>query len=278
MNGDRSLVGKVALVTGASRGIGRACAESLARAGARVAMVARSVDQVEEVARAIRATGAAARGFRADVTVEADLFAAVKDAETEFGPIEILVNNAGLGPPVGPVALADPDEWWRTVEVNLRGPMLCMRAVLPRMLARGRGRIINVSSGAGSIGIPYLSAYVVSKTALTRLTEVVAAEVMEAGIAVFAIEPGTVRTAMAEQILGTEEGKRWMPWFHSIFDEGRDVTAVQAADLIVGLASGVADSLSGRFLSRRDDLSMLIREADEIVRNELYKLRINTLD
>src|SRR5262249_57794157 len=107
-----------------------------------------------------------ARAGRADVPGRAAVGAAVAAVEGTLGPIGLLVNNAGAGGPVGPLAEADPDEWWRAVAVNLRGPLLCTRAVLPGMLARRRGRVVNVASGAGTRAIPYLSAYVTSKAAL----------------------------------------------------------------------------------------------------------------
>ena len=135
--------------------------------------------------------------------------------------MDLLVNNAGLAGPIGPTWETDPDDWWRCLEVNLRGPMLCSRAVLPGMIARGGGRIVNVASGAGTFAIPYLGAYVTSKTALIRFTEILALETGQHGVKVFAIEPGTVRTAMAEYALESEEGQRWLPWFAEIFKRGR---------------------------------------------------------
>src|SRR5262249_3439626 len=147
------------------------------------------------------------------------------------------------------------------VEVNLRGPMLCSRAVLPGMIARRCGRIVNVASGAGTWAIPYLGAYVTSKTALIRLTEIVAAEVAELGIKLFAIEPGTVRTGMAEYALGSEEGQRWLPWLREIFEQERDVSADHAARLVTLLASGRVDALSGRFFTIADDVLGLAERA-----------------
>jgi NAD(P)-dependent dehydrogenase (short-subunit alcohol dehydrogenase family) len=108
--------------------------------------------------------------------------------------------------------------------------MLCSRAVLPGMITRGRGRIVNVASGAGTSAIPYLGAYVTSKTALIRLTEIIALEAGQHGVKVFAIEPGTVRTSMADHALESEAGKRWLPWFGDIFKRSEDVHPEHAAD------------------------------------------------
>jgi NAD(P)-dependent dehydrogenase (short-subunit alcohol dehydrogenase family) len=188
--------------------------------------------------------------------------------------VDLLVNAAGLGPPIGPFADTDPEQWWRTVEVNLKGPAVWCRAVLPDMTRRRRGRIVNVASGAGTVAIPYLSAYVTSKAALIRLSEVLAAEVASAGVKVFAIEPGTVRTAMAEEALTSEAGRRWMGWFRDIFDAGRDVTPEHAAELVLWLARGRGDALSGRFIARGDDLEDLRRRADAIVAADELALRV----
>jgi len=275
---DAPLAGRVALVTGGGRGLGRAFAAALAAAGASVAVLARSADQLAGTVAALEAAGGRAAAYPADVTDPAAVARAVAAAERELGPVDVLVNNAGVGTPIGPAWQVDPDAWWRSLEVNLRGPFLCARAVLPGMVARRSGRIINVSSGAGAVAIPYMSAYVTGKAALTRFTEALAAEAREHGVRAFAIEPGTVRTAMAEEALGTEDGRRWMPWFKRIFDEGRDVAPAYAAELVVLLASGRADRLSGRFISRRDDVGALLARADEVERRELYALRVRTLD
>jgi NAD(P)-dependent dehydrogenase (short-subunit alcohol dehydrogenase family) len=268
------LTGQVALVTGGGRGIGRACAASLARAGAAVAVLARSADQVAEAVAEIARAGGRALACRADVTDRAAVEAAVAGVERTLGPLDVLVNNAGVAGPIGPLAESDPDEWWRCVEVHLRGPLLCSRAVLPGMLARGRGRIINVASGAGTQAIPHLSAYVTSKAALIRLTENLAAEVREAGVSVFAIQPGTVRTAMAEAVLSSEEARRWLPWFAEMFAQGQALPPEEAGRLVVFLASGRADALSGRFLAVGWDNEGLARRGAEIAGTDALTLRL----
>ncbi len=161
--------------------------------------------------------------------------------------------------------------------MNLRGQLLCTRAVLPEMIARRRGRIINVASGAGTIAITYLSGYVTSKAALIRFTECLAAEIKQYGIATFAIEPGTVRTAMADFVLNSREGQKWMPWFRRIFEEGRDVTPERSAQFLLSLASGKADVLSGRFLQISDDLESILKNVQQVEKNNLYSLGIQRL-
>jgi NAD(P)-dependent dehydrogenase (short-subunit alcohol dehydrogenase family) len=242
----------VALVTGGGRGIGRAFALALSKQGWRVAAASRTQAELTETLRLLNA-GADAIAIQADVTGQRAVESMVATVEEKLGPVDLLVNNAGAGPPFGPLWESGADEWWRNIEVNLKGPMLCSRAVLPGMIERRRGTIINVASGAGTVSIPYLSAYVTAKTALIRLTELLADELRPHGVCVFAIEPGAVRTAMAEQLLQSEEGKRWLPWFQRIFDEGRDVTTQPAEELLLHLASGKAAELSGRFFTVKAD-------------------------
>jgi NAD(P)-dependent dehydrogenase (short-subunit alcohol dehydrogenase family) len=268
------LTGQVAIVTGGGRGIGRAIAFGLASAGASVAVVARSGDQIAETAGQIVQAGGRAIAVPADVSDPEAVEQMVREVERALGPVDLLVNNAGLAGPIGPTWEVEPAEWWKCLEVNLRGPMLCSRAVLPGMIARRYGRIVNVASGAGTFAIPYLGAYVTSKTALIRFTEIVAAEVAEHGVNVFAIEPGTVRTDMAEYALESEAGQRWMPWFRDIFEQGRDVPPYHAAPLVTLLASGRADALSGRFFTVADDVIGLAEQVARGRSDEFRRLRL----
>ncbi|HEX2203145.1 MAG TPA: SDR family oxidoreductase [Longimicrobium sp.] len=257
------LRGQVALVTGGGRGLGRAYTEALAAAGARVGVFARSADALGEVTRAIAAAGGTALALPGDTTDPASVRAAYARLAGELGVPDLLVCAAGSATPFGPTWEADPDAWWRTVAVNLRGPQLWAHAALPDMLARGSGRIVNVSSGAGNASVPHMSAYTASKAALTRLTETLAAEIRGRGVHVFAIEPGTVRTAMTEEALSTEAGRRWLPWFGPLLEK-QGVSPETAAAFLLRLASGAADALTGRFLNQRDDLDRLLARAAEI--------------
>jgi len=272
-----SQTGQVAVVTGGGRGIGRAVAQALAAAGAAVAVVSRSEGELAETVALIRDAGGRAAAFPSDVTSTDAMRAAMGAAERALGPIDLLVNSAGAIKPFGPIWENDPAEWWRTMEVNVRGPALCSQLVLPGMVARRRGRIVNVTSGAGGIGMPYYTSYVTSKAALMRLTECIALETKAHGVAVFAISPGTVRTKMTEYSLGSPEGQTWLPWFRQIFDQHIDVPPERAAQLIVELASGRADALSGRTVSIYDDLDMLIASAGRIEEQNLYSLKLDRL-
>jgi NAD(P)-dependent dehydrogenase (short-subunit alcohol dehydrogenase family) len=266
------LDGQVALVTGAGRGIGRAVALALGDAGAAVAVCARTEGAVTGVAGEIADRGGHALAMRCDVTCRPEVEGMVAEIEGAIGPVDLLVNNAGQFGPTGPFAATDPDEWWQALEVNLRGPLYCARAVLPGMLTRRHGRIINVSSGVGLTVIPMLSAYVVSKTALYRLSENLAAETRGHGVMVFAIDPGLVRTAISESALSCGEPSIEQ-WFTDAFARQEDVPAESAATLVAYLASGAADVLSGRNIDASGDVAQMVARAAEIEAHDLYVLR-----
>ncbi len=271
------LKGQVAVVTGGGRGIGRAMARAMAGAGASVAVMARSENELAETVALIKQSGGRALAFPADVTVAQAVRIAFERIAQLLGPVDLLINNAGTLGPIGPFWENDTADWWRVMDVNLRGPMLCTHAVLPGMIARRRGRIINVASGGGTMAIANFSGYVASKTALIRFTECVATETKPYGLAMFSLGPGTVRTAMAEHSLNSPEGKKWLPWFRRIFDEGFDGPPERPAQLALALASGKADALSGCFLQTSDDLDSLIKSAAEIGKEKLYSLRVRKL-
>ena len=187
----------------------------------------------------------------------------VSETVRVFGPIDLLVNNAGL--PGNETLLWDEpaSDWWRVVEVNLRGPFLLARTVLPGMIARKRGRIINMSSGVGAMPYAIDSAYPVSKAALFRLTDCLAEMTNPYGVSVLAISPGLVHTEMTNnmEMFKRVPEDQWMP-------------AEATADLCLLIASGAADRLSGRYLHVQADIQQMIERADEIVENDLYVLRM----
>jgi NAD(P)-dependent dehydrogenase (short-subunit alcohol dehydrogenase family) len=221
------LSGQSALVTGGRRGVGRAIAEALEGAGAEVRTISRSGG--------------------VDVTVRE----AVESLLAGIGPIDLLVNNAGALDAIGPVWAVDPEAWRRDLETSVLGAYNCSRAVLPGMIERGRGRIVNVSSGAATRPYPYGSGYAAGKAALLSFTESLAAEVKELGLAVFAITPGFVWTEMTERL-------RDAPGPAPDISGADPVEPERAGQLIVRLAAGEADALSGRFIHVRDDLDELL--------------------
>ncbi|MHB0912246.1 MAG: SDR family oxidoreductase [Armatimonadota bacterium] len=201
-----SLSGKVAIVTGAGRGIGRAVAERFVKDGARVALVARSAEVL------VAAEACGGLGIRADIASERDVEALFSRVDAELGPVDILVNNAGVMI-LAPLAETGTDEWRRVMETNVTGSFLCARAALARMMPRRTGRIINVGSLAGRRGYPEQGAYCTSKHALVGLTKVLALEAQPYGIRVNMVSPGGVHTELSAPLLSTRpasEAAEWM--------------------------------------------------------------------
>ncbi|HEY6349524.1 MAG TPA: SDR family oxidoreductase [Candidatus Angelobacter sp.] len=270
---EHSLSGQVGVVTGAARGLGRAFALGLAQAGMSVALIDRRESELKETLQALQSSGGKGMTIAADVSAPDQISGCIKLVEQELGAIDLLVNNAGVAGPAGPTWESEAQAWWQCQEVNLRGPFLGCHAVLPGMIARGKGRIINVASAAGTISVPYLSAYVTSKAALIRFTETLAFEVRPHGVSVFAMHPGAVQTPMNKELLATA-GKQWLPWLEHVFQHGQDQTTEPGASMVVFLASGKADSLSGRLFMVPDDPAELVGRADEIRQRDLYTLRL----
>jgi NAD(P)-dependent dehydrogenase (short-subunit alcohol dehydrogenase family) len=190
------LQGLVAVITGASRGLGRAVAIRFAKEGARVVICSRDAPAVEEVALEIRRTGTDVLALRADVAVDRDVDRLVETTLKTFMRIDVLVNNAGILTPKALLHQVRITEWDLTIAANLRGPFLCMRAVLPQMLAQRQGSIINVSSGAGKREAPWWGPYAVSKFGIEGLSLLAAGETRASGVRVNAVNPGGTRTAM----------------------------------------------------------------------------------
>jgi NAD(P)-dependent dehydrogenase (short-subunit alcohol dehydrogenase family) len=237
-----SLEGRTAFVTGASRGIGRSIALALAKAGAAVACAARALEEVKSAAAAIESAGGRACGLRLDVAQGAQITDAVKNAEKALGPIDILVNNAGVTLEKKTVDVTDED-WDTVLATNLTSMFRCARAVAPGMIARGRGKIINVGSMYGRLGVPRYAAYCASKAAVDGLTRSLAAEWARHGIQVNCLAPGYMNTdipraAMADP--GTRER------FLAKVPARRLGEPAEAASLAVYLASPASDFMTGQ--------------------------------
>ncbi|MFQ5839713.1 MAG: 3-oxoacyl-[acyl-carrier-protein] reductase [Candidatus Methylomirabilales bacterium] len=194
-----SLEGRVAIVTGGSRGIGAAVAASLARAGAKVVIVARDLPRADATAAALRADGATVVAMKADVAVGAEVEALVDETLGTFGRIDVLVNNAGMTRDGLLIRMKDED-WDRVIEVNLRGAFLCTRAVLRPMIKQRSGRIVNVTSLVGVRGNAGQANYAAAKAGLIGLTKATALEVASRGITINAVAPGFVETDMTSPL------------------------------------------------------------------------------
>ena len=271
------LGGQVALVTGGGRGLGRAFALGLGKAGARVAVTARTAVELAETVEMIERAGGRALAIPGDVAESGAAAHAVNTAESRLGPLDILVNNAGVMGPVGYDWNVDPEDWWRTFEVNMRGPFLCARAVLPGMLARRRGRLINISSGAAFNRLPQMAVYSATKAALTQWTNCLAREVQGQGVVILAFSPGFVRTPMTEHLTGSSEvPKETGDHFRAFLNERRDTPIARSVEMLLFLVSGRADSLSGRFIHVKDDEEALVRRTQEVLRDNLHVLALRT--
>ncbi len=205
------LANKVAIVTGGSRGIGRAISLSFAREGARVAVVSRNKKLCDEVVTRILKEGGEAISIQADVASEADVVKMVEQTKGKYQHIDILVNNAAVNLPYRTVAELTLDEWNQIIGVNLTGTFLCCHAVVPQMIAQRSGRIINFSSLGGRIAAAGRAPYRSSKAAIINFNGCLAAEVKEFGINVNTICPGAVETDMLSEITGGEIPKHAMP-------------------------------------------------------------------
>jgi NAD(P)-dependent dehydrogenase (short-subunit alcohol dehydrogenase family) len=267
------IAGQVVVVTGGAGVIGRAICEAFGRAGAAVVVADLAEGPRQDLVAAVQKAGGRALGVHLDVANRESVEAMVESVEREFGPIDLLINNAGLLGAIGPIWEVDPEEWWRVWEVNVRGSMLCARAVLRSMVTRRKGRIINMSSGSVLGPSHAFSAYPVSKTAITRLTEHLALDAREYGISVFAITPGLVDTPLARQTYQSAAGMKWTSQYRDVYRE-RQVPPELAAERCVELASGRADALSGCYIQLADDIDEFVSRSELIAAEGLYTLRI----
>ena len=241
--GDRfSLAGRVALVTGAGRGIGRAIAVALGAAGAAVACAARSRDQVDSAAAEITAAGGRARALRLDVTRPEQIAAGVEEATAALGPVDVLVNNAGITLDKKTVEVTDED-WDAVLATNLTAMFRCARAVAPGMIRLERGKIINICSMYGIIGVPRYAAYCASKAAVDGLTRSLAVEWARHGIQVNCLAPGYMNTDIPRAALADE---RTRALFLSKIPARRIGEPEEVGALAVYLASPASDFMTGQ--------------------------------
>jgi 3-oxoacyl-[acyl-carrier protein] reductase len=259
------LGGRVAIVTGAGRGFGKAIAQRFAREGAAVALTARSMGELDRAVSEIAAEGGRALALPADIASTDDVRAAVVACERQLGLIDIVVSNAGVPGPFGPVWVNEPEQWWKAQEVHLKGPQVLLHAAMPGMVARGRGCIIFVSAIASRMTVGGLSAYITGKSAQRRLAEIVAFEGRPHGVAAFSIDPGLVATQLMEDTLNSPDAQRWLPGMVERLTKFREEPdngdLERCAQRCVDLASGRYDALSGGYFELTDDLDKLLAGA-----------------
>ncbi len=257
-----SLEGRAAIVTGAGRGIGKAISLALAEAGADIAAVARTREQIEQTAEEIRQLGRKALAIPADVVQETQVKRAVEQTVSQFGKIDILVNNAGIGGEDGAIAhipgdtrqagfekwgfgnrQITPEDWRLVIDTNLTSVFLFAQAVGPHMMRQESGRVINIASMYAAMGVPYSAAYCASKAGLVALTRCLAAEWAPFNICVNAIGPGMIETPMTAKFF---DGSEWAQTYLKAIPLGRIGQGREVASLALYLASDASSYMTGQ--------------------------------
>lgn len=241
------LSGQVALVTGASRGIGEAAAHSLAKYGAKVVLAARSSGDINRIASEIKAAGGSAIAVTCDVSSYEEVTKAIQTAIDTFGGIDILVNNAGVIDPISRIDESDPQEWGKAIDINVKGVYHGMRVAIPHMLKKGSGTIVNISSGAASGALEGWSAYCSSKAAALSLTKCGDKEFGEKGLRIVGLSPGTVATKMQVDIKASGINPV------SQLDPSVHIPAEWVGETICWLCTDAGDTYRGIDCSLRDE-------------------------
>lgn len=271
MTDTQVVAGKNILITGAGRGIGKRLALGMAARGAKVGLLARSRGELDLAQLEIEQAGGVAMRLRADVRDPDQISAAIDRMRVHWGTIDILFCAAGIQGPIGPLTEVSPKAWWDTMETNLHGVMLAARAVLPEMISRRSGKIIALSGGGSLTPRPNFSAYSASKTALVRLVETIAAEVVEHNVQVNCLAPGGAYTSMTDEILAAGERAGWKE-----IEDARQVrmtggiTPDKQIQLALFLASERSNHISGKVVHVNDEWRKLEQGQ---VSAELYTLR-----
>ena len=268
--------GQIAVITGAGRGIGRAIALAYAREGAKLALAARNETELQETVAAASGLGAESIAVPTDVTSQDATEQLARRVVEQFGRIDVLVNNAGSSGPIGPLEGNDVADWVNTITVNLTGTFLVCRAVIPVMLERSTGRIINLSGAGATNAWSNMSAYCSSKAAVVRLTEVLAQELDGKGITVNALGPGSVHTSMWDRMTeqAADAGADFIHELGLRVTSGGGASIDECAELAVWLASGESGALTGRLISAAtDDFRAMPPRISEIMRGDAYTLR-----
>lgn len=268
---------RVAIITGGGRGIGRAIAEKYASEGCCLALFARSLTELEETARAIRSRyDLPIFVASVDIANEEEVRHGVDQTLKEFKKIDILVNNAGTIGPIGPLAGVDTQEWDKAIRINVNGTFYCLKAVLPPMLERRSGRILNIASGAGVTPSPFFDAYAVSKAAMIRLTENLAMELKDSGVTVSAILPGGVNTRMFDDMMAAGEekvGPKLWKSFLTRKEQGGE-TIDSAVELALRAVTDLAEVIHGRVISTKwDSWRTFSEHCETILPSDLFTMR-----
>jgi NAD(P)-dependent dehydrogenase (short-subunit alcohol dehydrogenase family) len=274
-----TVAGRAAIITGASDGLGREIARAYVHAGANVLVCARDRGQLEQARAELSGLASPSQivaAMPADVSNPGDVERLASFAFDRFAQVHVLVNNAGVYGPIGPIESVDWTEWVRAIEINLHGSVLMARALVPHFKQHRYGKIIQLSGGGATNPLPRFSAYAASKAAVVRLAESLALEVEPFGIDVNAIAPGALNTRMMEQLLaaGPETvGPAFYERMKKTADEG-GTPLERGAALAVFLGSAASDGITGRLLSAVwDPWSDLPSRREELMRTDIYTIR-----
>jgi NAD(P)-dependent dehydrogenase (short-subunit alcohol dehydrogenase family) len=271
---ERFLTDQVALLTGASRGIGRALAWSLVRAGAKLGLVARNAAALEEIVADIRNGGGQALALPGDLANRGIIPGLVERARQELGEIDLLIHVAGIQGPIGPFQNNDLHAWEQVIRTNFLGAVWLLNAVLPSMIARRRGKIINFSGGGATAPRPNFSAYAASKAALVRFTETLAVELKPYNIQANAVAPGAVNTQMLDEVIaaGDRAGEEYHQALKRVQTGGTPVELV--CELVLFLASPASGKLTGKLISApHDPWREWVNKDDKLNDTPLYTIR-----
>jgi NAD(P)-dependent dehydrogenase (short-subunit alcohol dehydrogenase family) len=268
---------RVAVITGASRGLGLAIAERLAQDDLDLVLTARSADQLEQATRAIsRAPDQRVLAHSMDVSSPEHVRHLFDRLQVEFGRLDVLVCNAGVYGPLGPFEDVDWADWVRAMEINLYGIVLPCRAAVPMMRQAGKGKIIVLSGGGATKGLPRFSAYAASKAAVVRFAETIADELNGSGIDVNAIAPGSLNTQLLNEVLAAGAERVGLDFYErSLRQKAEGGTALHVpAELVSFLASRASDGITGRLIAAVwDDWRNLPKQLDRLARSDVYTLR-----
>ena len=270
--------GKVAIITGAGKGIGRGIARAYTSEGAMLVLVSRTLAQVEDAADEARAAGAEASALAVDVSKPDDVRRMVEYTLERFSRVDVLVNNAAILGPVGPLHLNDAEHWAQAVNINVTGLMLCCHAVLPHMIEQGGGKIINLSGAGVTRASETISAYGTTKAAVVRFTETLALEMLPHNVSVNALGPGQIDTDLLDPMASDDSLiEPMMGAMVRRTKSGRGAPLEEAAALAVWLASDASDGLTGRLISAtQEDWRELGPRIPQIMASDLYTLRFNS--
>lgn len=275
------LSGRVAIITGASQGFGKAIADAYLRAGASVVICARDKELLSETVAELNEVcrgkdGRTITGVPCDVANPDEVKRLSETALKEHKQVHVLVNNAGIYGPMGPFEDVSWDEWRQTVEINLHGTALLMRELLPHFRAKKFGKIINVSGGGATAPLPRFSAYGASKAAVVRLTETVARETEGCGIEINAVAPGALNTRLLDEVLAAGPAKVGEQFYERAMKQREEggASLEKAAQLCVFLGSDKSNGITGKILSAVWDAWIeLPLHIDDLKASDVYTLR-----